>query len=397
MNNCATHRPYGTCELTILGGVDNVKKCKVYNHTNTFEHSDRIELDAVIIDKKVLFPMSRIINKEPTHIIDEQYYYPLREAEKFPERFDYKYFPFSVICEWDEFMDFSDESKVSYPDWVAHYVNWLGYEMGDLNITEEKWGYCDIYTGEVVIPPQWDWCDDFGSEGYAIVKGMGYYGVIDEYGEVCIYPDYNSICNVDIKRAEGEDGVFFVKNEVTGKWGAMDVRYEFEQELLDVGYKWDYIWWDGRGGYTVVEIAEDGRKLYGIVNKRDKIVIQNLTRKPVRYSVPVWETRQNTYRDGGQGVSFRIISNDDKYGLVVDVPDDTESSKLLLEPAHTYEYVLEAAAKEDMEWEIHHYAWLIAKTPIHVADAWENVPQDIVEDVRQYTKSHDLEQGSRVW
>ena len=349
-------------------------QCRVYSHT------DKFEAEAVIIDKKVLFPMLCREDIEPAKIIDGQCYYPIGYTDIFPKTYN-KLIPFSVICEWDDYIDFSD-TEVPYPDWVAYYVNWLGYTLEFLKITDEKWGYCNAVTGEIEIPPQWDWCDDFG-HSFAIVKGMGLFGVIDDYGEVCIYPDYNSICYVDIKKAEGEEGIFFVKIEMSGKWGAFDIRYSnFEQEMPAIRYKWDDIWWDGWGGYTVMEKTDEGAELFGIVNAGDKDVVQSLTAKPVRYDSPAWDSRKTSYRDGGQCVSFRIISNGDKYGLVADEHNDTETSKLLLEPIHSYEYVIKAADKEDMEWEIAHYARLIARAPAHITTVWENVPHDIIEDVR---------------
>ncbi|MCL2398786.1 MAG: hypothetical protein FWC91_03445 [Defluviitaleaceae bacterium] len=369
-----------------------MKKCKVYNHAN------KIEAEGIIIDKKVLFAAPHQENIKPTCIIDGQCYYPLAHTKALPLA-NMSCVPFSTVCEWDEFMDFSDETTLPYPGWVCVYVNIISdlnyYTLKELNIAEEKWGHCDGWSGEITMPPQWDWCDEFCDDGFAIVKAIGYYGVVDENFDFWIYPDYYSICNVDIKRAETANGIFFVKNLVKQKWGAFDLRYDPpNQKSPDIGYKWDDIWWDGWGGYTTMENTKNGHKLYGIVNRGNEIIAQNLTKKPVRYNVPTWETRQNSYRDGGQYVSFRILANGEKYGLVVDIHDDVDGSKLLLEPSHTYESVLEAAAKEDMEWEIAHYAYLIWKTPAHITTAWDNVPQDIVEDVRKYMYAHDWKQGA---
>jgi hypothetical protein len=362
--------------------MDNVKKCKIQSLSNKFE------TEAIIIDNHVFILAPRQNDRKPSHIINEQCYYQFHHIEAFPKNMTHNYIPFSTVCEWDEFMDFSY-------NWANYDYDWREDTMEELNITNERWGYFNSQTGEIVIQPQWDWCDDFCAEGYAIVKARGYYGVIYDNDCVIIYPDYYSICYVDIKRAEGDSAVFFVKTEVTGKWGAMDVRYSnFTQEMPDVKYNWDDIWWDGWGGFTVMEKTEDGHKSYGIVNRGNKIIAQNLTVKPVRYDVPTWETRQNTYRDGGQYVSFRIITSGEKYGLVVDSHGDTDSSELLIEAAHTYESVLEAAAKEDMEWEIAHYALLICKTPAHITTAWDNVPQDITENVHKYMDARDWKQGA---
>jgi hypothetical protein len=272
------------------------------------------------------------------------------------------------------------------------YSHAKNFEAEAAVIIDKKWGYCDAETGKIVIPPQWDWCDDFYEDGYAIVKGMGYYGIIDSKGFEVFLPDYYSCCNIEIKRPEKVAGVFLVRNFMTKKWGAVNLeRYTFEQEIPDVSYKWDDIWWDGWGGFTVMEKTGDGRELYSIINSRDKVVVQNITEKPVRYDSPAWNSRQNSYRDGGQYFSFRIASNGDKYGLIVDGHDDTEASKLLLEPIHSYNYVIKTADKEDMEWEIAHYARLIARIPSYVTDVWENVPRDIVKDVRAYIEERNIE------
>ncbi|MCL2663740.1 MAG: hypothetical protein FWE83_10530 [Oscillospiraceae bacterium] len=55
----------------------------------------------------------------------------------------------------------------------------------------------------------------------------------------------------------------------------------------------------------------------------------------------------------------------------------------------------QAADKEDMAWEIAHYAYLICKTPAHITTAWDDVPQDITEDVRKHMDDCDWKQG--IW
>ena len=344
-----------------------MKKCKIYNVAN------KIEVEATIVDSKVIFTTNLTWPKTYENLV-----------------------PFSTICGWDEFMEYSY-------NWANYDQNWWDadeYTLGKLNVTNERWGYFNIVTGEIVIPPQWDWCDDFYEDGFAIVKARGYYGVIDDTNHVEIYPDYYSICNIAIKRAEKIDGVFFVQNLMSEKWCAMDLRWtSFTQEIPNVKYNWDDIWWDGWGGYTVMEKTEDGKELYGIVNDGNKIITQNLTEKPNRYNPPECEARKNSYRYKGEAVSFRIIKNDGKYGLISDPYYNTEVSEMVLEPIYDYEHVIKAAVKESMEFEVSHYAWLIRDVPIYITDVWNNVPQDIQDDIRNYMKVKEWEQPEEwdIW
>jgi|GEM_PF-3789769 len=330
-----------------------IKRCKIHIHAANFE------AEAAIIDNLVLIPTPHWLSLKPTKTIDDKHYYPLYFANVCPNNYG-EYVPFSFEC-------------------------------GGI----EKWGYCSVSSGNIILSAQWDWAGDF-RRCFAIVKNMGYYGVVDCYGEVWLTPNCDSndfISCIDIKQANnGEDDIFFVKNEVRGKWGVHDMRFSgYDSNYADVGYNWDDIYWDGWGGFTVVENSEDGQSLYGIVNAGNEIIIKGLTQKPLYYKSPAWDNRQNSYRDGQYGsISFRIISKNGKYGLVRDEHDITNGSRLLHEPVHSYEYITKAADKEDMEWEISYYARLVWKSPKFTEDAWQSVPQDIKEEVRKYMLTHIL-------
>jgi hypothetical protein len=233
----------------------------------------------------------------------------------------------------------------------------------------------------------------------------------------CILPDYNYARSIDIRfidiKMSIASHIYFVKTEAHGKWGALNLTDTIDYHRADnpekpeVYYEWDDIWlseyeYDGCdiwGGYTVMEKADDGRKLYGIVHPRDKnkneIVVRNLTKKPFLYELSE-STRQNTYRDGGGSPpgSYRIIVKNDKYGLVEDSPNGY--SKLLHEPKYTYEQIVKAADKNDMKYEIECYAKVMAGTPRRVqgreGDGWDTVPKDIQKKVRAYMKEQGMEQ-----
>jgi len=391
-----------------------MKKCKIY-----FKDNEE-GFEAAVIDGLILLSAPQRDNIEPNHIVNGQFYYPPAYVAKKHLRcfflgagMGYSRIPFSVNCNWNEYIEICGRINMICSLRHDFYVHWRDDEIEKFNSSGEKWGYFNGCTGEIEIPPQWDWCGNFEREWeFAVVKGKGVCGLINTDGSYCILPDYNYARSVNLRFIDIKMSVachiYFVKAEAHGKWGAFDLTDTIDYhkavnpEKPEVYYEWDDIWLyeyvngDIWGGYTVMEKTDDGRELYGIVNPRDKdkneIVARNLTEKPFLYELPE-STRQNTYRDGGGSPPgrYRIIIKDDKYGLVEDYPYGY--SKLLHEPKHTYEQIIKAAGKNDMKYEIEYYAKLMAGTPRRVqgreGDGWDTVPEDIRDKVR----AHMIEKG----
>jgi hypothetical protein len=337
--------------------------------------------------------MSRLADKEPAYIEDGQCFYPPFYAASFTRELAEGLAPFSVECEWADFMDFSDKKRLPMPNWVAE-LHFYGYEAEDIYISDEKWGYCNVKTGEIEHAPQWESCSDFCKAGYAVVKGNRQYGVIAAGNDEWLFPRFD-----EIQIAHPDYTIAFAR--YGEKWGAIDMeRDDPHCDAPEVDTNWDGIWWDGFGGYTVMQKCADGSVAYSIINHGGrKIVISGLSEKPVRYDPPSGRMRKNTYRDGARECpSFRIIQRDGQYGLVMDYPGDTDSSTLELPPCNCYEDVIEAAEREDIEAEIGYYAYLISRTPkcfTRVAGqgyGWEAVPDDIRDAVNIYMVGHGWEQ-----
>jgi hypothetical protein len=99
-------------------------------------------------------------------------------------------------------------------------------------VVDEKWGFADIFTGEVKIEPVWDYAGpfyrkyahvslrakvEFYSNGQTLVEG-GKHGYIDKTGRVVIPVEYDA----------AEDIPYTNKNYFqvakNGKWGMIDVQ-----------------------------------------------------------------------------------------------------------------------------------------------------------------------------
>ena len=267
-----------------------MKKCKVYcNDKNA-------EADGVIIDGRVLLPAPLLENIEPAYTTDGQYYYPPYYAAEFAKDMNFGLMPFSTECEWGEYAEINSHVRSIAQVWFGDDYN-------------EKWGYCNVKTGEIRIPPEMRHCGDFNAFGAAIVN-ICFYAIIDTLGDIKdgLYTDIQ----------QSHQGLFFVYESCAG-WGVCD---DDGCELIEP--RWDDIEWDGTGGVTVINRKSNGSEVYGIRNiyygYADNVV-DGLTEKPVIYDVIY-------------GERFRLIIKDNKYGLI---HDEDDGSILVCEPIYEYE------------------------------------------------------------
>lgn len=147
-----------------------------------------------------------------------------------------------------------------------------------------KWGYCDTYTGQVVIEPKWDFCDEFYC-GYARFNiggafdpmdetaGCNKWGFIDIDGDEVIAPIYQYLSRPDFC------GLSLAKKD--GLWGVIN-----EYNDLIVAFQWDGIWFDYdhqwedshhtlEYGFVALKI-KNGHKQYTAINSDGKVMAEDL-------------------------------------------------------------------------------------------------------------------------
>jgi len=382
-----------------------MKKCKIYSTAK------KAEAEAIIIDGHVLLPAPRRDDIEPAHISDGQCYYPPIYAATFAEGMNFGLMPFAVECEWGEFSD-EDNSMRS----------WFEYYSGD--DFKIKCGYCDTKTGRICIAPEMEYCGDFNKYGAAIfgylaesdydsdfykdvppetiekwkrVRGGVYSGIIDTEGEIA-GSGYVGI-------EESHHGVYFVYQTADG-WGAVDKDGDYVLEQI-----YDGISWDGMGGFTITNIARDDAKTktYGIISDKhsgyiSSCVTKGLTEEPtIVYDFPADYRRKNlSWDEHFHSERFRLTKKGDKFGLIRDVlrhqndPLYTHTEEIL-EPLYDYEDIPSAAYKSWLEAEIRYYAKVMSKEPQLTGISWDDVPDDIRENVRAYMKKYNIKEHNEAF
>ena len=98
-------------------------------------------------------------------------------------------------------------------------------------ITEnEKYGFKNPDTNEIVIEPKYDYAEDF-VDGLAAVELNGKYGFIDRAGKVVVPIIYDSIMYFIIRKD--------LRTKLNGKWCSIDktnkvVEIKNEEEILEL-------------------------------------------------------------------------------------------------------------------------------------------------------------------
>lgn len=122
----------------------------------------------------------------------------------------------------------------------------------------EKWGYIN-HKGNFVTPVKYEDAQDFQPNGLAAVQSKDEYGLINQFGQFIVHPQYSFINPFSESRAVVMDDKGFKVINERGK------------VLTSKAYSYISNYQNGRALFAGT--AEDGRYLYGFLNKQGKEVI----------------------------------------------------------------------------------------------------------------------------
>jgi hypothetical protein len=122
----------------------------------------------------------------------------------------------------------------------------------------QKWGYIN-HKGNFVTPVKYEDAQDFQHNGLAAVRTKGEYGLINQYGQFIVHPQYSFINPFSESRAVVMDDKGFKVINERGKI------------LTSKAYSYISNYQNGRAMFAGT--AEDGRYLYGYLNKQGKEII----------------------------------------------------------------------------------------------------------------------------
>ena len=199
-------------------------------------------------------------------------------------------------------------------------------------MVDGKWGFADIYTGEIVIEPAWDYLGPFyGRYAHAALGAVveispgdfpevdvrgGIHGYLDPDGEIVIPIEYD--CAEDIPYCKKE--YFLVIKD--GKYGFVD-----KDNKVVFPFQWDFI--DRWAGDNLIFCAV--KKSYEILNKDQKPVTKTrlkwsvydgdfnlliegeLDRRPTPYFK---EYIYDSDVSASMFTGYYILNKDDRYGIV---------------------------------------------------------------------------------
>jgi len=121
-----------------------------------------------------------------------------------------------------------------------------------------KWGYIDS-RGQFRIPPQFDFAEDFQSNGLAVVQVGNRSGLIDRAGAFLVTPTYSTITSFTEGRAQVVDDRGF---QVMDETGGIITREPY-----------DYIGMYQNGRALYADTDAQGRYLYGYLDRSGQEVI----------------------------------------------------------------------------------------------------------------------------
>lgn len=112
--------------------------------------------------------------------------------------------------------NFDDDgiAEVKTEDGDSH-INTSGQIVGKFKGKDEKYGYRDVHTGEVILKAIYDDMGDWFGDGLLAVKTGGKWGFVDTTGKMLIKAIYEDAGKVS-------EGLAAVK--VNGKWGFIDTK-----------------------------------------------------------------------------------------------------------------------------------------------------------------------------
>lgn len=149
----------------------------------------------------------------------------------------------------------------------------------------EKWGFIN-HKGNFVTPVKYEDAQDFQPNGLAAVQSKDEYGLINQFGQFIVHPQFSFINPFSESRAVVMDDKGFKVINERGK------------VLTSKAYSYISNYQNGRALFAGT--AEDGRYLYGFLNKQGKEVI------PLKYE------SANDFKEGKAVV--RVV--DGKYELI---------------------------------------------------------------------------------
>ncbi len=156
-----------------------------------------------------------------------------------------------------------------------------------------KWGYANIHTGEIVIPPQWDWVSSFYGE-YAHVANRyrngrhsrtHEHGVINTKGKCVIplkYADCSRITIWPENREREREKTFFIMKKGS-LYGVINEKNE-----VVIPFEYNGIKYDSDSKKLICK----KRRRYGVLDLEGKIIV------PFEYTVYDYEWKSNKYRFG---------------------------------------------------------------------------------------------------
>ena len=224
------------------------------------------------------------------------------------------------------------------PAWFGLF----GYECENNLIQLEvdgKWGYCHVDTGEIVIPPKWDWCGPFYGE-YALVR-TGCPGKLEWGRELpvdtrCGYINTKGELVIPLEYVDGEyigrEGLFIVKKH-DRLFGMVNLQNE---TVIDFCWHrieplYESIW---NGFVAAANWREGVDETYTLFSQSGELIIGELDETP-----EVYDTSNIPGKDADEG--YLAIKRNGKYGLV-------EHGRLLQEPTLLWRELLPIL---DADWE----------------------------------------------
>ena len=278
---------------------------------------------------------------------------------------------------------------------------------------DEKWGYCNKKTGEVILKPQWDFCDKFyGDYARFGIEGefdeetrifSGKLGYIDFHGNTKIPPTYQYL---NVSQKHYGDGFYAIKNN---SWGVIDINERFILAPEWRQTQFCNFEFEGYKGFLATKVV-DGSIRYTVFDKDGNMVIENLSAEPVFYRVFL-HPYDNRFGRKKIGSFSPLIRRGNQFGVIrglfyrIDKSSEVgiveeERIEVLAEPTLPHQEALAIVRKSNDEAETYARALNIlnvAKDSKPLVDSEEvsswkddNVPQSKRNEVIALLEDNDL-------
>lgn len=134
------------------------------------------------------------------------------------------------------------------------------YPAFEIQNNKKIWGYINDKS-DFKVEPKYDQTFDFSIEGLAKVKSANYFGVINAEGKEILEPNYQLV-------SDFENGYFYAFD---GKYSHV---FNFKGEEQFFTDEFIYIGPYSDGLFTVAKVGDDGRPVFGYLNKTGKTIIE---------------------------------------------------------------------------------------------------------------------------